>query len=93
MKSFNFNIRFQVLAATGELSAAYFRFREGKVNRTIEVADGKAFADYSASGKLLGVEIIAPCNLNVLTRLAKGKDRESIGRFLRNSAPRSLVLA
>jgi len=93
MKHFNFNIRLQVLNTTGELSAAYFRFREGKVNRTIEVADGKAFADYSASGKLLGVEVIAPCNINVLKRLAKGKEREPISRFLHNSAPRSLVLA
>ncbi|MFT3881324.1 MAG: DUF2283 domain-containing protein [Gemmatales bacterium] len=93
MKTYNFQIRVQVLGATGELSAAYFRFREGKVSKTVEVANGKAFADYSTSGKLLGIELIAPCKLNVISGLAVKKDRKPITDFVRNSAPRALVPA
>ncbi len=92
MKAYNYHLRLQVIGPTGELSAAYFRFRDGKVGKTVEVASGKAFADYSHSGKLLGVEVIAPCNIRVISNLAPKNERAPITKFVRNSGPRSLVL-
>lgn len=48
---------------TGEAVAAYLRVREGEVATTKEVCDGVAFADYSADGRWLGIELLAPCSL------------------------------
>src|SRR5262245_14932719 len=76
--------------ATGEPVAAYLRIREGKVTETKEVSEGVAFADYGADGYLLGVELLAPCGVEVLDRLSE-KEPEAVRRFLREGARRPLV--
>jgi hypothetical protein len=75
---------------TGHVRAAYFRVRAGEVSETREVAEGRAFADYDASGLLLGIELLAPCELEVLEDLAAAEP-EPIRQFLRSSPPRELV--
>jgi len=75
---------------TGGLRAAYLRVREGEVAETRELAEGRAFADYDAAGLLLGIELLAPCEVEVLDNLA-AREPEPIRRFLRGGAPRELV--
>jgi uncharacterized protein YuzE len=77
---------------TGEPVAAYLRVREGKVAETKELSDGVAFADYSDDGFLLGIELLAPCEVTVIDRLAE-KEPEPIRQFLRESVRRPLVFA
>jgi uncharacterized protein YuzE len=76
----------------GEPVAAYLRVREGKVAQTKEVTEGVAFADYAADGCLLGIELLAPCCVEVLERLSE-KEPEPVRRFLREGTRRPLVLA
>jgi uncharacterized protein YuzE len=78
--------------ATGEPVAAYLRIRDGQVATTEEVAEGAAFADYAADGLLLGVELLAPCSLEVMDRLG-ANESEPVRRFLRGGAPRELIVA
>ena len=77
---------------TGEPVAAYLRVREGAVASTSEVSEGVAFADYSSDGTLLGIELLAPCSIEVMDRLG-ANEAEPIRRFLRGSAPRDLIVA
>ena len=77
---------------TGERVAAYLRVREGEVSETKEVSAGVAFADYGADGSLLGIELLAPCGVDVLDRLAE-TEPEPVRRFLRGCARRELVCA
>jgi uncharacterized protein YuzE len=92
MKTFSFHVKTQVVTETGELSAVYFRIRKGHVARTVEHADGRAFADYSVAGKLLGIELIAPCKITVLDSILSAQEREPIKKFIRKASPRELVL-
>lgn len=75
---------------TGQVRAAYFRLRVGEVNETREVAEGRAFADYDASGSLLGIELLAPCEIDELIDLA-ATEPEPVKRFLRGSLPHEFV--
>lgn len=49
--------------ATGLPRAVYFHIRDEAVAETREVRPGKAFADYSAAGTLVGVEMISQCEV------------------------------
>jgi uncharacterized protein YuzE len=52
-------------------TAAYFRVREGRVIETRDVGkESVLFADYDATGRLLGVEVLAPDKVNVLSLLS-----------------------
>lgn len=77
---------------TGIIRAAYLRIRNGTVAETREVADGRAFADYDDGGWLLGIELLAACDVEVLDRLA-AQEPEAVKRFLRGSPPRELITA
>ena len=77
---------------TGIVRAAYVRVRQGEVDETREVAPGIAFADYDANGLLLGVELLAPCEIAVLDKIGAAEP-EPVRRFLRGSPPRELVSA
>ncbi len=87
-----FRLEVSFSETTGEPVAAYLRVRVGKVAETREVSDGVAFADYAADGLLLGVELLAPCGVEVLDRLSE-KEPESIRRFLREGVRRPLAFA
>jgi uncharacterized protein YuzE len=77
---------------TGEPVAAYLRVREGKVVETKEISEGIAFADYAADGLLLGVELLAPCQVEVLDRLSE-KEPEPVRRFLRRGVRKEMIYA
>ena len=77
---------------TGEPVAAYMRVRAGAVATTKEVSEGAAFADYAADGRLLGIELLAPCSIEVMDRLG-ANEAESVRRFLRGGPPRELIVA
>jgi uncharacterized protein YuzE len=85
-------LRVSVDENTGGIRTAYLRIRPGEVAETREVADGRAFADYSNSGQLLGIEILAACDVATLDGLAAGEP-EAVRRFLRGGTPRELVTA
>ncbi len=76
----------------GEPVAGYLRVREGKVAQTKEVSVGLVFADYAADGSLLGVELLGPCDAQLLDRLAE-HEPETVRRFLREGARQQLVVA
>jgi hypothetical protein len=90
MAEFNFGVTFETNIETGKLLAVYFRIRNGKVAETREYADGNAFADFGEGGELLGVELIGPCNLRILQRLAP-KDPK-VKAFFRNKLPKEMQL-
>jgi uncharacterized protein YuzE len=75
---------------TGRTVAAYLRVREGEVATTQEVEEGVAYADYDAQGLLLGIELLGPCKVEILDRIAS-TEPEPVKRFLRGSVPRELI--
>lgn len=91
MKPFNFSVEIEVDKKTGQPVAVYFQVRKGKSAKTIEFAGGNAFADYSATGELLGIELLGPCKVNVLDSIA-GKDK-TIRDFFKKNAPAAMVAA
>jgi uncharacterized protein YuzE len=82
--------------ATGELLAVYFHIRKGKVHETHEFARGNVFADYDKRGLLLGIEMLGPCNVSIVDKLARNESadiRRRTKRFMRDNGPRKMVAA
>jgi uncharacterized protein YuzE len=77
----------------GTLQAAYFRFKNGKVKKTMEVIEDTLLADYDKDGELLGIEVLAPVHLKVLANQVEQPRRNSFRKFVRRSAPAALVYA
>lgn len=90
--NFQPELRVSVDEQTGQVRAAYLRVRQGQVDQTREVAPGRAFADYDATGLLLGIELLAPCTAEVLDRIAAGEPLP-IRSFVSGAVPRQLVSA
>jgi uncharacterized protein YuzE len=86
------SLELSVDETTGGIRAAYLRVRQGEVAETREVCEGRAFADYTEDGTLLGIELLAPCTVEVLDRLT-AQESEPIKRFLRGGPPRELISA
>jgi hypothetical protein len=78
-------------AATGELLAVYFQVRRGIATRVREFADGAALANYNRAGKLLGIELLGPCSVQVVDQIAK-KDA-AVKKFVRANSPRKMLVA
>lgn len=100
MKQKEPKIRFRISVETedhtGDVLAVYFQFREGKHDHVMEFDDGAAIADYDSHGRLLGVEILAPCNVKIVDKMAANEPvslRTDVKRFMRKSGPRALVAA
>ena len=92
MVSAKFALKVSFSEKTGEPVAACLRVRDGKVVETREVSEGVAFADFADDGRLLGIELLAPCSLAVLDRLGE-HESEPVRRFLRGGPPRDLIVA
>jgi Protein of unknown function (DUF2283) len=69
MKNTEFRLEISFNETAGGPVPAYLRVREGSVAESTEISPGVAFADYDADGFLLGVELLAPCRLEVLDRI------------------------
>jgi hypothetical protein len=96
MSKFNFHVQVSTERATGRVLAVYFQVREGKAAKVDELADGAAFANYSSSGKLLGVELLGPCEIKILDRIVRRdpdvQGRNRVKQFFRRTGPPEMVL-
>ena len=91
MKKLDLRIDVQVDKKTGSVSAVYFQIRRGHAAHVREFAEGNAFANYDLSGRLLGIELLGPCEITVLTQLAR-KEGQPVKNFLQKSIPREMAL-
>ncbi len=87
-----FRLEASVDDQTGGVVAVYLRVREGEVAETKEIEEGAAYVDYDSAGLLLGIELLGPCQVEVLDRIGQ-TEPEPIKRFLRGAAPRELICA
>jgi uncharacterized protein YuzE len=85
---FSFGVSVETKNDTGEVIAVYFQIRKGKAKTTKEYAGGDVFADYDKDGRLLGVEMLAPCQPSVLDKIAKLSAEK---RFLRRAVPQGML--
>lgn len=90
MNKHEFGVSVEVDNETGEILAVYFQVRRGRSARTQEYGEGTVFVDYNGSGELLGVEMLAPCEINVLEQITT--DEPEARQFVRRSAPREMVI-
>jgi uncharacterized protein YuzE len=87
-EKFAFRVNVENDPNTGRIVAVYFQIRKGTSAKIREHADGALFADYDRRGKLLGIELLAPCTARVLDRIA---GESSAKRFVRQSVPRGML--
>ncbi len=84
----SYSLSVSVNHSNGEILSVYFQIRAGKSVKTKELAQGRMMADYNRQGKLLGVEMIAPCSAKVMASI----DIEEPARaFIQNTVPRNFV--
>jgi hypothetical protein len=76
---------------TGRQMAVYFQVRRGKAAKVREFENGNAFANYDEQGELLGNEMLGPCHIKAVDRIAK--QDPDVKRFVRANAPRKMLLA
>ena len=87
-----FRLEVSYSETTGDPVAAYIRIREGKVCETKEISEGVAFADYAADGALLGIELLAPCPIELLENVA-ADEPEHVHQFLRQGVRKEMITA
>jgi uncharacterized protein YuzE len=87
---FEFGFSVETDKRTGSTLAVYLRVRHGKARRTREYADGNAFADYDKKGRLLGIELLGPCQVEILDEIAE-KDEPRVRQFLHTRMPKRTV--
>lgn len=72
---------------TGEVLAAYFSVRDTKWSRTVNVGDCAAL-DYDARGRLIGVEVVAPCDIPaIVDRVKDDPHLDAIKLFVQSACP------
>ena len=86
---FSFRVNVEAENETGRVLAVYLQVREGKSATVKEYADGNVFADYDRYGRLIGIEMLAPCNAKVLDRIAT---QAPARRFVRSAVPKSMLV-
>jgi uncharacterized protein YuzE len=89
-------IGYEISTSAGEdgtIEAAYIRFSHGPVAETREINGDVLLADFDKEGNLVGVEILAPVKISVLTELVQPPKRAPFERFIREAAPQKLVKA
>ena len=91
MKTYQPRSRLEVDQDTGEVLAVSFRFRAGKVDETREFDDGNILADYDADGNLLGIEVLGPCRIQILTERVARREPETLREWLRTQLPPQMM--
>ena len=86
---YTFQLSIETNHRTGEVMATYFQVRKGRAVVTKEFADGAAFADYNRKGELLGIEMLAPCKVGVVDKIAQKRE---VKKFIRDNAPRRMLV-
>ena len=74
----------------GELIAGYIHLHKAKAARTDVVVEDTVLADYDARGRLIGIEILGPCQIKVLAKLVDIPHRTAFRRFAKASLPAAL---
>jgi uncharacterized protein YuzE len=92
MANIKFRLEVSYNETTGDPVAAYLRVREGPVAQTKEISEGVVFADYAADGVLLGIELLAPCRVDILTQVSE-KEPEPIRQFLQRGVRKEMIFA
>jgi hypothetical protein len=92
MRDFFFEVSVSTDNDTGDILAVYLRLRKGKSAEVVELDDGNAFADYDRRGKLLGIELLGPCEVKVLDKITR-KEPVVVRKFVRRAVPREMVPA
>ena len=90
----SFSVRVQAHPRTGHPMAAYFHIRDGKASEVREIVNDTVFADYDRKGRLLGVELLAPCKKSVLGKLSSDAPesiRQAVKHLLTECAPVKLL--
>ncbi len=80
-------------SADGAVQAVYIRLHSNKIARTREIVEDIVMADYDRRGQLVGIEILAPVRLQIISRLVDQPRRRPFRRFVKEQAPENLVLA
>jgi uncharacterized protein YuzE len=88
----SFGVSVQTDANTGDVAAVYFQIRRGKAAVVKERAAGSVFVNYDKYGEILGVELLAPCEITVLDRITRREPRQ-VRNFFRQSVPRQMAIA
>jgi uncharacterized protein YuzE len=91
MEKITLGLELSVDEQTGKPRAAYLQVRTGDATETKEIAPGKAYADYDAEGRLLGIEFLAPCAVAIVDQITLNQP-ENVREFLRSVPPRELLL-
>jgi hypothetical protein len=89
-----FDVQVTTDDTTGVVQSVYFKIRGGRVLQTVEFEDGAAFADYNRYGELIGIELLGPCKVSVVDKLAANESKEArlkVKEYVKNSGPRALV--
>jgi hypothetical protein len=89
MEKYSFRVTIETNEQNGNVVAVYFQVRKGKSVKIKEFCDGNAFADYDRRGRLLGVELLAPCEARILDKIAPGRLPKA---FIRKSIPHQMML-
>jgi uncharacterized protein YuzE len=92
IENISMELRIETDKATGRLLAVYFSIRTGKAAETREFANGNAFADYDSQGRLLGIELLGACEVNVLDKISR-KEPAPVKQFIRTSVPAGMLTA
>ena len=94
MTPFDFAVSVTTDDTTGDVLSAYFQIRRGKVHETREFSEGAALADYSKNGELIGIEILSPCRVSIVDKLAANEPvhvRTRTKKFMRSAGPREMI--
>ena len=88
MDKLSFGLSVETEDRTGEILAVYFQIRKGRVAKTKEIVEGTVFADFDKEGKLLGIEMLGPCEVAVLDKISNSS---RVKRFVKESIPRGML--
>lgn len=85
----DFATQIEIENATGRIRAVYLQVRAGQAPTTGEMVAGTVLADYNRQGDLLGVELLAPCELGVLDEIAQD---DATREYFRRTVPLGFII-
>jgi uncharacterized protein YuzE len=92
MEKFFFRTSTETDRASGKILAVYLQVRKGKAAQVKELVEGAAFANYDRKGRLLGLELLAPCNVTLIERIVQDEPTR-IRKFVKGTIPREMAMA
>ncbi len=69
-----------------DILAVYFKLHSGKVAKTVEIEEDACYADEDSEGRLLGVEMLAPGKVSLLTpKVSERYQTEELNEVLKQA--------